>query len=136
MSNHSDSNACDSTQADDSTKHSVALDPPDDKSDGASWEMRRTVEDKRRQHLLRALAEQTEPIGVTELAERIVGFRTSDDREEPRPVVIERERTQLCRVDLPQLNEAGYVAYDADESEVALPESPDQEFTSMQSDDD
>lgn len=136
MSNYSNSNAHDSSKPRGESKQSTALGPPNGDSEGESWEMRRTVADERRQHLLRSLGEHDGPLSVTELAELVAGFRTSGDRECPTPVAIERERTRLCRVDLPQLHDAGYVVYDADESEVSLPESPNREFTSVQADDD
>lgn len=129
MSDHPNSNARDSTPTEDST----VLGPPDEDVEETSWEMRRTVADERRQHLLRSLAEHGDSITVSELAERVARFRT-DDPDEPTSTAVERERTHLRRVDLPQLDDAGYLSYDADDSEVSLPGRPDREYASVRTD--
>lgn len=136
MSNYSNSNAHDSTQTDDSPKKSTALGPPTEESEETSWQMRQTVADERRQHLLRSLAEHGGSLSVAELAELVTDLKKSGEREEPRPVVVQRERMRLRRVDLPQLHEAGFVVYDADDSSVTLPNSPEREFTPVETNDD
>ncbi len=76
------------------------------------------LSDKRRRYVLYSLREQSGAMPVEELAEQIASWEESD-------VDTQRVLADLYHSQLPRLDEAGAVAFDADEGYVTLIENND-----------
>lgn len=84
----------------------------------------RALSDHRRRCVCHYLARTDGPLSVTELAELLAASMSEKTRAVLTSEEIEKTRTELVRMHLPKLTEAGVVEHDRDENVVALADSP------------
>jgi DNA-binding transcriptional ArsR family regulator len=84
----------------------------------------RALSDHRRRCICHYLARTDGPVKVTELAELLAASMSEKTRAVLTSEEIEKTRTELIRMHLPKLTEAGIVEHDSDENVVKLADSP------------
>ncbi|WP_137284952.1 winged helix-turn-helix domain-containing protein [Halorussus salinisoli] len=84
----------------------------------------RALSDHRRRCLCHYLARNDGPMTVDELAELLAASMSEKTRAVLTTAEIEKTRTELHRMHLPKLTEAGIVEHDGDEGVVRLADSP------------
>lgn len=78
------------------------------------------LSNRRRRYVLYCLREQGGGATVEELADRLATWESDDEQADP-----ERIHTDLYHSQLPRLEEAGAVSFDAESGYVSLSEDPD-----------
>lgn len=84
----------------------------------------RALADHRRRCVCHYLARADGPVAVTELAELLAASMSEKARAVLTSEEIEKTRTELVRMHLPKLTEAGIVEHDRDDGVVTLADSP------------
>jgi len=84
----------------------------------------RALSDHRRRCVCHYLAQAEDSLSVDELAELLAASMTEKTRAVLTSAEIEKTRTELHRIHLPKLTEAGIVEHDDEQGVVRLAESP------------
>jgi DNA-binding transcriptional ArsR family regulator len=84
----------------------------------------RALSDHRRRCICHYLSQADDSLPVDELAELLAASMIEKTRAVLTSAEIEKTRTELHRIHLPKLTEAGIVEYDEEEGVVSLTDSP------------